>query len=216
MLDNSEEFQNLVHTVKEIAKADKADQLLELIDQAQATIQQTSYDNWDGGMYGYTVFLEVDVKIFIQMKDDIGDIERLLLDRFALPVRHIENENIDKVTIVPKAHAIGARSPNPHRAFTSADLKRREELITYLNKTSEDELITEILLPFFRQLGFHRITAAGHKDKALEYGKDIWMKYTYQPSISCILMFRSRKASWMQQASPKREMLTSPRFTSKY
>ncbi|MBA1414056.1 hypothetical protein G9G97_31465, partial [Klebsiella pneumoniae] len=33
------------------------------------------------------------------------------------------------------------------------------------------------LLPLFRQLGFHRITAAGHKDKALEYGKDIWMKF---------------------------------------
>lgn len=31
--------------------------------------------------------------------------------------------------------------------------------------------------PFFRQLGFHRITATGHKDKALEYGKDIWMKF---------------------------------------
>ena len=33
-------------------------------------------------------------------------------------------------------------------------------------------------MPLFRQLGFHRITAAGHKDKALEYGKDVWMKYT--------------------------------------
>ncbi|XDO64456.1 hypothetical protein HEP84_50795 [Streptomyces sp. RLB1-33] len=30
----------------------------------------------------------------------------------------------------------------------------------------------------FRQLGFHRIAAAGHRDKALEYGKDIWMRYT--------------------------------------
>lgn len=30
----------------------------------------------------------------------------------------------------------------------------------------------------FRQLGFQRITAAGHKDKSLEYGKDVWMKYT--------------------------------------
>jgi hypothetical protein len=30
----------------------------------------------------------------------------------------------------------------------------------------------------FRQLGFHRITAAGHTDKALEYGKDVWMRYT--------------------------------------
>jgi len=39
-------------------------------------------------------------------------------------------------------------------------------------------LIQEVLLPLFRQLGFHRVTVAGHKDKALEYGKDIWMKYT--------------------------------------
>ena len=35
-----------------------------------------------------------------------------------------------------------------------------------------------MLLPLFRQLGFHWVTTAGHKDKALEYGKDIWMKYT--------------------------------------
>jgi hypothetical protein len=39
-------------------------------------------------------------------------------------------------------------------------------------------LIEEVLLPLFRQLGFHRVTAAGHKDKALEYGKDLWMKFT--------------------------------------
>ena len=32
-------------------------------------------------------------------------------------------------------------------------------------------------MPLFRQLGFHRITSAGHKDKTLEYGKDVWMKY---------------------------------------
>jgi hypothetical protein len=48
----------------------------------------------------------------------------------------------------------------------------------YLDNASEDELIAEVLLPLFRQLGFHRVTAAGHKDKALEYGKDLWMKFT--------------------------------------
>jgi len=68
--------------------------------------------------------------------------------------------------------------PNPHRPFSAAELKRREHLIAYLDKASEDELIEEILLPLFRQLGFHRISVAGHKDKSLEYGKDIWMKYT--------------------------------------
>lgn len=66
---------------------------------------------------------------------------------------------------------------NPHRPFTPKEIERREHLIEYLETCSEDELIEEVLLPLFRQLGFHRITAAGHKDKALEYGKDVWMRY---------------------------------------
>jgi hypothetical protein len=66
---------------------------------------------------------------------------------------------------------------NPHRPFTPTELKRREQLNDYLNQCSEDDLIGEVLLPLFRHLGFHRITSGGHKDKALEYGKDIWMRY---------------------------------------
>ena len=73
---------------------------------------------------------------------------------------------------------IAAPLANPHRPFSKSEIERRDLLTTYLNKASEDELIDEVLMPLFRQLGFHRITAAGHKDKSLEYGKDIWMRYT--------------------------------------
>ena len=75
-------------------------------------------------------------------------------------------------------NTIAMASPNPHRPFSAAELKRREQLVNYIDGASEDELIAEVLLPLFRQLGFHRVTAAGHKDKALEYGKDVWMKFT--------------------------------------
>lgn len=81
-----------------------------------------------------------------------------------LYIRHIGTKIISSVN-------------NPHRPFTPKEVERRNQLITYLNKCSEDELIEEVLLPLFRQLGYHRISAAGHKDKALEYGKDIWMRY---------------------------------------
>ncbi|MFO1035969.1 MAG: hypothetical protein U1E45_03915 [Geminicoccaceae bacterium] len=66
---------------------------------------------------------------------------------------------------------------NPHRPMSPEEVSRRDQLAAYLDRASEDELIEEILVPLFRQLGFHRITAAGHKDKALEYGKDVWMRY---------------------------------------
>lgn len=71
-----------------------------------------------------------------------------------------------------------AQMANPHRPLTPSEIERRDQLVAYLSRCSEDDLIGEVLLPLFRQLGFHRITAAGHKDKALEYGKDVWMKYT--------------------------------------
>ncbi len=67
-------------------------------------------------------------------------------------------------------------SPNPFRPFSPQEMKR-EELTAYLDRASEDQLVEEVLLPLFRQLGFHRVTATGHKDKALEYGKDVWMKF---------------------------------------
>ena len=70
-----------------------------------------------------------------------------------------------------------SQSISPHRPFTQDELRKREKLLSFLDRCSEDELIEDVLLPLFRQLGFHRISAAGHKDKALEYGKDVWMRF---------------------------------------
>jgi hypothetical protein len=74
-------------------------------------------------------------------------------------------------------NSVVVSSPNPHRPFSTTEVEKWNQLASYLNGVSEDELIEEVLLPLFRQLGFYRVSVAGHKDKALEYGKDIWMKY---------------------------------------
>ena len=75
-------------------------------------------------------------------------------------------------------NTVAAAAPNPHRPFSPAETKKREQLTVYLNNSSEDELIEQVLYPLFRQLGFHRVSVTGHKDKTLEYGKDIWMRFT--------------------------------------
>lgn len=84
-------------------------------------------------------------------------------DRF-LHVRHTGTRIVSSIT-------------NPHRPFTPNEIERRNQLLQYLNTCSEDELIEDVLLPLFRQLGYHRVTAVGHKDKSLEYGKDVWMRF---------------------------------------
>ena len=76
------------------------------------------------------------------------------------------------------SNTVGALQPNPHRPFSAAEIQKRERLSAYLDSASEDELIEEVLMPMFRNLGFERIMASGHQDKALEYGKDVWMRFT--------------------------------------
>ena len=81
-----------------------------------------------------------------------------------LQVRHVGSKTVSAAT-------------NPHRPLTPKETERKRQLNAYLDECTEDQLIEEILLPLFRQLGFHRLTAAGHADKALEYGKDLWMRF---------------------------------------
>ena len=66
---------------------------------------------------------------------------------------------------------------NPHRPFSKQEEERKAQLAAYLDRATEDEFIGDVLLPMLRQVGFHRITSGGHKDKALEFGKDVWMRY---------------------------------------
>jgi hypothetical protein len=75
-------------------------------------------------------------------------------------------------------NTVASGTPNPHRPFSTAELERRERLSAFLQKSSEDSLIEDVLVPLLRQSGFQRVSVAGHRDKALEYGKDLWMKFT--------------------------------------
>ena len=63
------------------------------------------------------------------------------------------------------------RPPSPE------EIKQRQVLASFLDAASEDEFIEKLLVPFFQRLGFRRVSPTGHKDKSLEFGKDLWMKY---------------------------------------
>lgn len=62
------------------------------------------------------------------------------------------------------------------RAFTQRDREVRSRWEARLDGLSEDEFTLNVLVPLFQSLGYQRISVAGHTDKQLEFGKDLWMK----------------------------------------
>lgn len=103
MLENQDDIRSIVYTVTEILKADKLDELYELLSNAQVTAVQTGYDNWNGGIYYYTIYLTIDIETFVKIRDRVQNIETSLLEKFSIATRHIENEEITSILISSRA-----------------------------------------------------------------------------------------------------------------
>lgn len=65
----------------------------------------------------------------------------------------------------------------PHRPLSLEEREQRDKVASFLDQSSEDTIIQRLLVPLFQRLGFRRVSAPGHKEKALEFGKDLWMKF---------------------------------------
>lgn len=63
------------------------------------------------------------------------------------------------------------------RKWTPEEERLVAALAKYLNTASEDEFTEKILVPLFSCLGFQRLFVAGHEDKAMEFGIDLWMRF---------------------------------------
>jgi hypothetical protein len=63
------------------------------------------------------------------------------------------------------------------RPLSSEENANRQKVEKFLDAASEDELTEKLLVPFFQRLGFHRVSRTGHRERALEFGKDLWMKF---------------------------------------
>ena len=91
------------------------------------------------------------------------------------------------------------------RTWTESEIRRRTNVAEYLDNASEDEFIENILVPMFSQLGFIRISVAGHVDKSLEYGKDLWMKYQLPTSHFLYFGVQAKKGKLDAAAKSKNE-----------
>lgn len=70
-----------------------------------------------------------------------------------------------------------SRSDETARPLSEDEIKRRRHVELFIEAASEDEFTEKVVLPLLQSLRFQRVSVAGHKDKALEFGKDMWMKF---------------------------------------
>jgi len=102
----------------------------------------------------------------------LDDLNRVL-GREALGISFVDQQSC----LSHKPTGVKAGPKPQTRPLSPAEQQRRDDLLSYLTDANEDEFTEHVVVPLFQFLGFSRVTMKGHRDKSLEYGKDLWMKF---------------------------------------
>jgi hypothetical protein len=72
-----------------------------LLTDAQVSVEQSSFDNWNGGTYGYTVHIRTPARRFAALEKRVPLLEKDLASRIAHFARAYPNEHVEAVIITP-------------------------------------------------------------------------------------------------------------------
>jgi len=103
----------VVATLADIYRHQGQSDIVELLESASARIEQTSYDNWNGGTYIYALMLDVPVPVFASVEPKLQEIERNISLKLGMICRNLGNDQFGSVTITPltsKSTSVGPRA----------------------------------------------------------------------------------------------------------
>uniref|UniRef100_UPI003F4964FF hypothetical protein n=1 Tax=Cupriavidus necator TaxID=106590 RepID=UPI003F4964FF len=98
-LDNLEPL--LASVCRQFACAGSATEVAVIV-AATPKIEETSYDNWNGGTYGYTLTLEVPAHVYTQVKPALSQLEIAIASQIKEFLRGDDNQVVDSVVIAPE------------------------------------------------------------------------------------------------------------------
>ncbi len=101
-----------VRTLASVMKDRGEDLLVAILQHSSIDIRETSYDNWDGGTYGYTLHLRIAIDLYSKIQEDIESIEKKLLAKLEPLTRAYENEFLEGIIISPKLLELSPDSDN--------------------------------------------------------------------------------------------------------
>lgn len=79
--------------------------VVELLARSTATMEQTSYDNWNGGTYGFTLYLHAPAHLYVSVVDELQELESELHSRASPLLRSFDNESLDGIAITLELEA---------------------------------------------------------------------------------------------------------------
>lgn len=168
-----------------------------LLSEARVEVQESSFDNWNGGTYGYTVRLYVSARAFARFGDSIEDIEKTLEARVAKFARAYPNENLDAVVIIPSLEGDEALSRLP--VHGDATMWRDGYFRLFLSHVSSFKNETSKLAENLAEYGVTGFVAHQDIEPTKEWERELRLALMTCDALACLLTEEFSASKWTDQ-----------------
>lgn len=97
----SEQIESILATIVRLFAKEGSAKEVAVLSESEASIKETSYDNWNGGSYFHTLFLKIPISLFAQIEQEKEGIEENIQQR-AAKLFDEENYYLQHVKICPQ------------------------------------------------------------------------------------------------------------------
>jgi hypothetical protein len=155
------DIEGILRTLAQIYAMQGARREVAVLARSKAEVEQTDYDNWNGGTYGYSLTLRLPSAHYAQIETDRDAIERDLMKRMEPLLRGYQNESINSVIITLEIENDANWRKNASRWLEKAEANsirvgsRKATFDVFVSHASEDkEALVRPLAAALAQHGF--------------------------------------------------------------
>ena len=105
-------MQEVIETVADLFRHQGRSDVVEVLEAAFARLEETDFDNWNGGSSTWALYLEISTALFAPIEKNLEVIEKEIGQKLSRIGRQYPNDHLGAVTITPVPpgkHAMGER-----------------------------------------------------------------------------------------------------------
>lgn len=193
--------QNVVATLADIYRHKGQAEIVELLESADARIEQIEYDNWNGGTYTYALELDIPVPIFARIESKLEKIEKAISSTLGIICRNLANDHLGSVTITPLSVSPGAfgQSVTPPADVEVKHIWHRGTFRLFLSHVSAHKLAVSSLQSELALRGISAFVA--HEDiiPSFEWQKEIELALRSMHALAALLTPDFHPSNWTDQ-----------------
>jgi hypothetical protein len=192
--------ETIIESLIQVFKHQNKLETVNLLENSEATIEQTDYDNWDGGTLIFTLFLNIPLKLFANLESRIDQFEEAISKKLKSVLRDTGNHRLSHVVIAPiLANPTTSKSaPKP----TVDDISRIWQpncLRLFLSHISTYKTVISSLKDELRIYGISGFVAHEDIEPTKEWENEIFLALNSANALAAFFTLDFHKSKWTDQ-----------------